>query len=180
MERKSVFVAISLLLLASLILQYRTTIPRNGGVALSAAQEATKQQVREAYGKLPLYFIENQGQLDSQVAYYIQGGDKSIYFTGSGVTIALWFFFVLVFDLLLMGALVLSQGSLGSGVFAALLMLNPSDIFRLLNMFSSEQVQTMYGLATVMPDSLTNPLALGSIMLAWIVAPFLFATWRFK
>ncbi|MDP3668480.1 MAG: ABC transporter permease subunit [Telluria sp.] len=98
----------------------------------------------------------------------------------SGVTIALWFFFVLVFDLLLMGALVLSQGSLGSGVFAALLMLNPSDVFRLLNMFSSQQVQTMYGLATVMPDSLTNPLALGAIMLAWIVAPFLFATWRFK
>ena len=48
-----------------------------------------EQQVMEVYGKLPLYFIENQGQLDPRVAYYIQGGDKSIYFTGSGVTFLL-------------------------------------------------------------------------------------------
>lgn len=98
----------------------------------------------------------------------------------SGVAIAMWFFFVLIFDLLLMGALVASQGNLGSGVFAVLLMLNPADVFRLLNIFSSQQVQNMYGLATVMPDSLTDPLALGAIMLGWIVVPFLFANWRFK
>jgi Cu-processing system permease protein len=98
----------------------------------------------------------------------------------SGMAIAMWFFFVLIFDLLLMGLLVLSNGTLSSGVFAGLLMLNPADVFRLLNIFNSEQVQTMYGLATVMPDSLTNPLVLLSIMLAWIVAPFLLANWRFK
>ena len=51
--------------------------------------EATRQQVLEAYGKLPLYFIENQGQLDARVAYYIQGRDKSVYFTPQGVTFAL-------------------------------------------------------------------------------------------
>ena len=50
---------------------------------------ANKPQVVETFGKLPLYFIENQGQLDPRVAYYIQGGDKSIYFTGRGVTFAL-------------------------------------------------------------------------------------------
>lgn len=98
----------------------------------------------------------------------------------SGVAIALWFFFVLIFDLLLMGALVISQGNLGSGLFAALLMLNPTDVFRLLNIFSSQQVQSMYGLATVMPDRLTDPTVLGAIMLGWIIVPFLFANWRFK
>jgi Cu-processing system permease protein len=67
----------------------------------------------------------------------------------SGTALALWFFFVLVFDLLLMGALVASQGGISSGVFAALLMLNPADVFRLLNVFSSDQAQGMYGLATV-------------------------------
>ncbi len=50
---------------------------------------ANKPQVVETFGRLPLYFIENQGQLDSRVSYYIQGGDKSIYFTGRGVTFAL-------------------------------------------------------------------------------------------
>ncbi|MES2319366.1 MAG: ABC transporter permease subunit [Pseudomonadota bacterium] len=97
----------------------------------------------------------------------------------SGVAIALWFFFVLIFDLLLMGGLVLSQGRLGSGMFAALLMLNPADVFRLMNIFSSEQVQTMYGLATVMPERLTDPKVLLAIMLVWIVVPFYLAHWRF-
>lgn len=98
----------------------------------------------------------------------------------SGAAIALWFFFVLVFDLLLMGALVASNGALNSKVFAAVLMLNPADVFRLLNMFGSQQVQNMYGLATVMPAGLTDPAALLGIMLAWIVAPFILANWRFK
>ncbi len=98
----------------------------------------------------------------------------------SGAAIALWFFFVLVFDLLLMGALVASNGALNSKVFAAVLMLNPADEFRLLNMFGSQQVQNMYGLATVMPAGLTDPAALLGIMLAWIVAPFILANWRFK
>lgn len=99
---------------------------------------------------------------------------------GSGMAIGLWFFFVLIFDLLLMGALVVSGGALGSGVFAGLLMLNPADVFRLLNIFSSQQVQAMYGLATVMPEGLTDPALLLAIMLGWIVAPFLLANWRFK
>jgi Cu-processing system permease protein len=98
----------------------------------------------------------------------------------SGMAIGTWFFFVLVFDLLLMGLLVLSKGSLGSGVFAGLLMLNPADVFRLLNIFNSQQVQTMYGLATVMPDGLTHPTVLMSVMLGWISVPFLLANWRFK
>ncbi|MEO7031600.1 MAG: ABC transporter permease subunit [Herbaspirillum sp.] len=98
----------------------------------------------------------------------------------SGVAVMLWFFFVLIFDLLLMGALVASQGKIGSALFGALLMLNPADVFRLLNIFSSDQVQSMYGLATVMPERLTDPAVLFSVMLAWIVAPFLLAQWRFK
>jgi Cu-processing system permease protein len=73
----------------------------------------------------------------------------------------------------------MSQGGLGSTLFAALLMFNPADVFRLMNIFSSEQVQTMYGLATVMPERLTDPAVLLAIMLAWIVVPFFIAHWRF-
>ena len=50
---------------------------------------ANKPQVVETFGKLPFYFIENRGQFDPRVGYYIQGGDKSIYFTSHGVTFAL-------------------------------------------------------------------------------------------
>ena len=39
--------------------------------------------------QLPLYFIENRGQLEEEVAYYIQGSDKTLYFTSEGVTFGL-------------------------------------------------------------------------------------------
>ena len=38
---------------------------------------------------MPLYFIENRGQLDPRVAYYVQGRDTAVYFTSRGVTFAL-------------------------------------------------------------------------------------------
>ncbi|OGO29674.1 MAG: hypothetical protein A2Z16_15255 [Chloroflexi bacterium RBG_16_54_18] len=51
----------------------------------------TVKQPRDAssWGKMPLFFIANQGQLDNRVAYYVPGSDKTLYFTPGGVTIAL-------------------------------------------------------------------------------------------
>ncbi|MFH1373198.1 MAG: SBBP repeat-containing protein [bacterium] len=40
-------------------------------------------------GQMPLYFIENQGQMPDNVNYYIQGYDKTLYFTSRGVTYSL-------------------------------------------------------------------------------------------
>ncbi|NOT56021.1 MAG: hypothetical protein HOP18_15590, partial [Deltaproteobacteria bacterium] len=37
----------------------------------------------------PISFIENQGQLDNEVAYYVQGRDTALYFTSQGVTFVL-------------------------------------------------------------------------------------------
>lgn len=98
----------------------------------------------------------------------------------SGMAIAAWFFFVLVFDLLLLGLLVSTGGKVAGDSFAWLLMLNPTDVFRVLNVFSMEDVRTLYGLASVMPESLGNPLTMGAVMVAWIVLPLLIANWRFK
>ena len=38
---------------------------------------------------MPLSFIPNDGQVDKQVAFYIQGKDKTLYFTPAGVTFVL-------------------------------------------------------------------------------------------
>jgi len=59
-------------------------------VSLWSSEDAfsNTNQLKEL-GELPLYFIENNGQLDSQVAYYVQGSDKAIYFTAQGITLAL-------------------------------------------------------------------------------------------
>ncbi len=84
-KKSGLLASLILLGLAALVLVgFGPVLPQDEAVGATG-----KQQVLESYGKLPLYFIENQGQLDSRVGYYIQGGDKSIYFTGSGVTFAL-------------------------------------------------------------------------------------------
>lgn len=98
----------------------------------------------------------------------------------SGLAIAAWLLFVLVFDLLLLGALVVTGGSYGGEIFPYLLLLNPADVFRILNIFSLDDVRTLYGLATVFPRALAEPWLLGLVMLAWIVAPLGIATWKFR
>lgn len=98
----------------------------------------------------------------------------------SGLAIATWFFFVLVFDLLLLGALVVTGGQWGGEIFPYLLLANPADVFRILNIFSLDDVRTLYGLATVFPRALADPWLLGLVMLAWIVVPLGIASWRFR
>lgn len=98
----------------------------------------------------------------------------------SGVAIALWFFYILVYDLLLLGILVVSAGRFSLNAFPVLLLLNPADIFRILNIFGYEDVRRLYGLATVFPETLANPWLLGSFMVFWIIAPLVVAAWRFK
>jgi Cu-processing system permease protein len=100
--------------------------------------------------------------------------------SASGGAIALWFFFVLVFDLLLLGALVASGGAVAVDAFPYLLLFNPADVFRILNIFGLDDVRTLYGLTTVFPDRLANPLLLGAVMVAWIAVPLGVATWRFR
>ena len=45
------------------------------------ADPAIEARVNDAYGKLPLYFIKNDGQLDKKVDYYVKGAGYTIYFT---------------------------------------------------------------------------------------------------
>jgi len=49
----------------------------------------TPAEVKPApdFGRMPLYFIENRGQTDTRVAYYVQGVDKSLGFTSRGMTV---------------------------------------------------------------------------------------------
>ena len=46
---------------------------------------ASKLKVLESYGKLPLSFIENRGQVHKEASYYLKGRQGSIYFTSEGI-----------------------------------------------------------------------------------------------
>jgi hypothetical protein len=59
------------------------------GPAWGAVSEPPKVQLQEAYGKLPLHFIHNQGQVDERVQFYTQGGGYAFFFTREGVVLSL-------------------------------------------------------------------------------------------
>ena len=46
-------------------------------------------KVEADFGRMPLHFIANKGQLDKRVDYYVQGRDQSLYFGPGGVTFVL-------------------------------------------------------------------------------------------
>jgi len=58
--------------------------PRESGPA-----EARKAGIIKTYGKLPLYFIKNQGQVNGQVSFYERGAGHATFFTSEGVVLAL-------------------------------------------------------------------------------------------
>jgi hypothetical protein len=63
--------------------------PGSGYQGKDQLSSAVSLRLDREFGKMPLYFIANQGQTDRRVAFYIQGKDKTIYFTSEGLTIAL-------------------------------------------------------------------------------------------
>jgi len=57
---------------------------------LDRIQPDTDKPIRhQDYGNVPLYFIENRGQIDSQVTYYARCTGQTIFFSNEGVTITL-------------------------------------------------------------------------------------------
>ncbi len=56
---------------------------------VSVSSSHATAEVDDRLAHLPLYFVENRGQLDGRVAYYVQGIDKTLYFTREGVTFSL-------------------------------------------------------------------------------------------
>jgi Cu-processing system permease protein len=98
----------------------------------------------------------------------------------SGLAIVSWFGLVLVYDLVLLALLVALAGRLSSGVVPALLLFNPADAFRMVNIFGFADVARLYGLATVVPKSLASPAVQGAALVAWILMPLGIASWRFE
>ncbi|MCY1239424.1 hypothetical protein D9M72_522170 [compost metagenome] len=92
---------------------------------------------------------------------------------------------MLVFDLLLLGLLVAGAGeggASGSGTdwIAWLLLLNPADLFRIVNAFSLDQLRSAGGVASIVPPALASPWPTGAALLAWIAVPLVLAARRFR
>jgi Cu-processing system permease protein len=98
----------------------------------------------------------------------------------AGLALLVWFLFVLVFDLGLLGLLVATKGGVGADVFPYLLMLNPTDVFRLANLAGFEAAQAYSGLVSVASAQAFHPSTLLGVLLLWIVVPFGLSAWMFN
>ncbi|MBI1422317.1 MAG: ABC transporter permease subunit [Gammaproteobacteria bacterium] len=90
----------------------------------------------------------------------------------AGLALIVWFVFVLVFDLGLLGLLVGSNGAVNADVFPYLLLLNPTDIFRLANLSGFDAAQAYSGLVSVKTAQLFHPGLLLSALFVWTGIPF--------
>lgn len=92
----------------------------------------------------------------------------------AGASLIVWFIFVLMFDLSLLGLLVGTEGNVNAQLFPYLLLLNPTDIFRLLiiGFFADQELSGFMAIAQ--HAHFTAPVLL-SALLAWFVLPVLLA-----
>lgn len=97
----------------------------------------------------------------------------------AGLALIVWFLFVLVFDLALLGLLVATRGGVSAEMFPYLLLLNPTDVFRLVNLSGFEAAQAYSGLVSATSTRLFSPSLLFAVLLLWSLVPFGLASWLF-
>ena len=92
--------------------------------------------------------------------------------TAAGVSAAVWLVFVVLFDMALLAILVADEGQVVSGdLFRVLLMLNPTDVYRMLTLAGSETVGALSGMAGVSAEAAFGHALLFPVMLLWIAVP---------
>jgi Cu-processing system permease protein len=96
------------------------------------------------------------------------------------LTIFLWLFFTILYDLGLIGLLVVTKGGIGTAVFPLLLLFNPVDIYRILNFTSIGEFQILIGLASVQFPTFIRPSMLWGLSLFWVTIPLVISYYYFK
>lgn len=100
--------------------------------------------------------------------------------TAGGIAIGVWLFFVLIYDMALLGGLVAAQGqALPAGLLDALLLANPTDAYRLLNL-SSGAAGSLSGMGGIAQHTTLGVPALVGALLVWMVAPLVVGTLVFS
>jgi Cu-processing system permease protein len=92
--------------------------------------------------------------------------------TAAGAALGLWLMFAVLYDLALLGVLVADAGRhVTPGVLTSLLLMNPADAFRLLNLTGFGGVQALSGMAGLAGD-VSPPLAgMMSALVLWTALP---------
>lgn len=92
--------------------------------------------------------------------------------TAAGAAIGLWLIFVVLYDLLLFGVLLMDKGQLvNQQLFSVLMLISPTDTYRIFNLSLFDGVSQAAGIAGVASKAGIGSTQLISVMLLWLVAP---------
>ena len=101
--------------------------------------------------------------------------------TAAGVAVGIWLIFVLIYDMALLGLLVADQGeSLKAGLFNILLLINPTDAFRLFNLTGSDSMSMLSGMSAAAGQSHLPALVPLAVLFVWNLLPLGAAGFLFK
>lgn len=155
------------------------TIVGFGSASLSIAIFADSVDLSELVSAFSLFILSAilLGMIFIGVSYVVSSwvSEKS---KAAGLALIIWFFFVLIYDMGLLGILVATEGKIHADVFPYLLLLNPTDIFRLVNLVSFETNGT--GLLSIAAEASFSLGGLLISMLLWIIIPVSLAYYRLQ
>ena len=95
-------------------------------------------------------------------------------------TMFLWLFFAVLYDLGLVGLLIITKGTVGNEIFSTLLALNPVDVYRILNFLSIGELKVFLGLASVELPSYMKTSVLWGVSLLWVALPLIVSYHLFR
>ncbi|NMP16445.1 ABC transporter permease subunit [Thalassotalea sp. Y01] len=97
----------------------------------------------------------------------------------AGLALITWFLFALVFDLALLAFLVGVEQGISQQGLTKLMMLNPADIFRLVNLAGLDSAD-VNGSVAMAVNSTMSQTSLFSVLTAWIILPLSLSIWLLK
>ncbi len=101
--------------------------------------------------------------------------------TAAGLAIAVWLFFVLIYDLGLIGLLASEAGQLlDERLITTLLLANPADVYRMLNLTGTSDAAALSAMSGLAGTNTVSPVLLISLLIAWIAAPLAAACALFR
>ncbi len=163
-----------------LVLTLATTI--GYGLAGLALQLGSGGFSAAGWGPLILLIVASilLGAAFMSIGYLISAWAKERA-TAAGVAIAVWLFFVVIFDMAILGALVAdSQQAITANILEVILLFNPTDIYRLLNLTGYENTAMYAGMAGLSSQLSLSKTILFIMQFAWIIVPLVLAMMTFK
>ncbi len=101
--------------------------------------------------------------------------------TAAGIAIGVWLLLVVLFDMALLGALVVDQGrTISSTALSGMLLFNPTDVYRLFNLAGAENVSVLTNMPGIADQASLSPVVLLATLVIWVLVPLTLAGLTFS